>query len=44
MQWCSDILKIYIHGDHNTLNLFLDSFIGYDLKVENIYEKYSRDS
>lgn len=39
----SNFLKIYTRGDHNTLNLYLYSFMHHDLQVENIYEKYCRD-
>lgn len=41
--WKAVVFRICTHGDHSTLNLFLDSFMGHDLQVKNIYEKYSRD-
>lgn len=33
------LLKNLIHGDHNTLNLLLDFFMGHDPQIENIHGK-----
>lgn len=38
-----NLFKVYLHGDHKTLNLFLDLFMGHEPQVENICEQYCKD-